>query len=492
MLKKILSIALIAMLLCFAAIPAVSAAGDVSFTLECAKPDYTFTVYRVANFEQTDSTPYGTKYTSLVSDVSSAIMNGDTTKSTESSALLSALDSSQLSGAATVGTYNSSTDGASKLFSNLDKGIYYVKATNYPAGVKSVTNSVFALPYYNETTKAWVNTIDNIDVGAKTTEDTVSLVKEITNSTHNNKNYTDGSLGDTVNFKITSDTAGSDEMTLNSYVFTDTMSRGLTYTENSLGVELQTESGENVKTLTNTEYTVKTTGGNGSDTVITVTLTPATVLASGSEFYDADKVVITYSATINKYAVTGKAGNPNSADKIEYTNKNNVKSITNGNEVYVYTYAVSVNKKDQSNAALAGAKFSLYDSTGTTVIGTGTSTSAGLVNFKKTNGDDVKLAPGSYIIRETEAPAGYNRYVEPITVTVNPTYETVYNSTTNTWVKTTADNGVYSAGDVINSKTVLPATGGMGDMWLYIASALVLVAAAGAFAIHRRKARASK
>ena len=487
MLKKVLSIVLVAMLMCMVAIPAAFAAGNVSFTLDCAKPDYTFTVYKVADYAQSDTNAYETKYDSLVSDISDELLAGDMSNSTATSTLLAALDASPLTGATTVGTY-SSNDGATKTFSNLDKGVYYVKATNFPAGVKSVTNSVFALPYYNADSKTWINTIPAIDLASKVSEDTVELVKTITNSTQNNVNYTDGSLGDTVTFQLKADTAGSDDMTLNSYVITDTMSAGLTFDNSTISVELQNASGERIKALSKTEYTVNANGGNGSDTVITLSLASST-LASGSDFYDAKYVVVNYSATINKYAVTGKAGNPNSADSIIYTNKNDVSSTVQGNKVYVYTYTVNINKMDQSGAALAGAKFAIYDSTGNTLIGNGTSNAQGLVTFTKTNGDAVKLAPGSYIVRETEAPTGYNRYAEDITVTINPTYTSTF--TNGSYVSNTATDGIYTA-DVKNSKTVLPATGGIGDAWMYIAAGLVLVAAAGAFVISRRKARASK
>lgn len=498
MFKKIFSLVLVAMLLCLAAIPAAFAAdvptgetgvGDMNFTLNCSKTGYTFTVYKVADYTQVDSSPYEAKYTSLVADISNSILAGDITNSTATSTLLSALDDSNLTGATTVGTYNSTTDGATKNFTSQDKGIYYVKATNYPAGVRSVTNSVFALPYYNESTKAWVNTIPAIDLAAKVSEDTVTLVKTITNSTQSNVNYTDGSLGDTVNFQLKAKTAGSDEMYLNSYVITDTMSKGLTFNKSTVAVTLQTEGGSTVKTLSSTEYSVSNTGGNGTDTVITITLTPATTLAANSDFYDSDFVVVNYTATINDEAVTGKPGNPNSADNITYSNKNNVSSTVEGNTVYVYTYTVNINKKDQSNANLQGAKFSIYNAAGTTLIGSGTSNAGGLVTFTTAGGDDVKLAPGSYIVRETEAPHGYNRYAEDITVTINPTYTSTF--TNGSYVNTVATDGIYTA-TVKNSKTVLPATGGAGEMWIYIVAGAVALAAVGAFAISRRKARASK
>lgn len=488
MLKRILSLAFAVMLICLTAIPAAFAAGNISFTLQCSKSDYTFTVYKVADFAQVDSSPYETKYVSLVSDVSNAILAGDMSNSTATSTLLAALDASALSGAVTVGTYNSN-DGATKTFSNQDKGIYYVKATNYPAGVQSVTNSVFALPYYDASTKAWVNTIPAIDLAAKTTEDTVSLVKTITNSTKNNANYTDGSIGDTVNFQVKADTAGSDEMPLNSYVITDTMSKGLTFDRSTVSVVLQNANGTPVKTLGTGDYSVTTTGGNGSDTVITLSLTPASTLAADSDFYDSDFVVVTYSATINKYAVTGKNGNPNSADHVTYKNKNNVSSTVAGNKVYVYTYTVNINKMDQSGTKLTGAKFAIYDSTGTTLIGNGTSNANGTVAFTKSNGDAVKLAPGTYIVRETEAPTGYIRYTEDIEVKVNPTYTSTF--TNGSYVSNAATDGIYTA-DVKNPKAILPATGGNGETMIYIAAILVLIAAIGAFVISRIKSRAAK
>ena len=488
MIKKILSLTLIALLMCVMAIPAAFAAGNVSFTLNCSKSDYTFTVYKVADFEQSDTSPYETKYTSLVSDVSSAILAGDMTNSTATSTLLASLDASTLTGAVTVGTYNSN-DSATKTFSNQDKGIYYVKATNYPAGVKSVTNSVFALPYYDANTKAWINTISAINLAEKTTEDTVSLTKTITNSTQNNVNYTDGSLGDTVTFQLKSDTAGSDAMPLNSYVISDTLGKGLTFNQSSVSVELQKTDGTRVKALGTTEYSVNSTGGNGSDTVITVTLTPATALVTDSDFYDADYVVVTYSATINKNAATGKAGNTNSADSITYSNKNDVSATATGNKVYVYTYTVNINKMDQSGTKLAGAKFSIYDSTGNTLLGNGTSNANGLVTFTNTSGEAVKLAPGNYIVRETESPSGYTRYTEDITVKINPTYTSTFIN--GSYVSNAATDGIYTA-DVKNPKTILPATGGSGEMWIYIVSALFCIAAIGALVHSRRKARASK
>ena len=93
----------------------------------------------------------------------------------------------QLAGATIVGTYKVDTDGNSKTFSNLAQGIYYVRATNFPSGVKKVTNSAFALPYYTAE-NGWVYDLDTINLAAKVEEDNPDIEKEITNSTRNNVN----------------------------------------------------------------------------------------------------------------------------------------------------------------------------------------------------------------------------------------------------------------------------------------------------------------
>ena len=157
--------------------------------------------------------------------------------------------------------------------------------------------------------------------------------------------------------------------------------------------------------------------------------------------------------------------------------------------MYVYTYTVNINKMDQSGTKLAGAKFAIYDSTGTTLIGNGTSNANGTVAFSKSNGDAVKLAPGTYIVRETEAPTGYIRYTEDIEVKVNPTYTSTF--TNGSYVSNAATDGIYTA-DVKNPKAILPATGGNGETMIYIAAILVLIAAIGAFVISRIKSRAAK
>ena len=123
--------------------------------------------------------------------------------------------------ATVVGTFTSSAALTSKTL-ELEQGIFYIRATNFPAGVKSVTNSVVALPYFDG--EEWIYSVDDVELAAKVVDEVPETHKTITNSTKNNENYTDVSLGDTVAFSLKSTTAGSSSMRLNSYTVYDDMS----------------------------------------------------------------------------------------------------------------------------------------------------------------------------------------------------------------------------------------------------------------------------
>lgn len=149
-LKKSFALFLITVMLILTAFSSVSAASlldtskKVSITLNCTKPGYTFEVFEVAKLTSTSQNTYETSYKALVDDIKDEVKDGD------SKAILNKLDNlSELpSGVVSYGTFESNTK--TKTFSELEQGIYYVKCTKFPAGVKSVENSVVALPYYGE------------------------------------------------------------------------------------------------------------------------------------------------------------------------------------------------------------------------------------------------------------------------------------------------------------------------------------------------------
>ena len=255
-------------------IPCVSAATSelvttkkVSFTAECSKPGYEFSVYKIADLKTT-SNPYSVKYDVKISsgEVRAAISDGNFSEANRAK-ILNALDKdTALAGASIVGTYKVDTDGASKTFSNMAQGIYYVRATNFPSGVKKVANSAFALPYYTAE-NGWVYNLDTINLAAKVEEDNPDIEKEITNSTQSNVNFTDVSIGDTVEFKIESSVVGAVnnvnvlDFKLNSYVVTDVMSKGLTLNQKSFAVSLEDENDKNLAEIAASDYTVNVADG---------------------------------------------------------------------------------------------------------------------------------------------------------------------------------------------------------------------------------------
>jgi hypothetical protein len=486
---KLLAVVMMLTLL-FAAIPTASAATalktdqKVNISVKCTKPGYTFELFRVADLKSTTATPFKTEYTSLVNSISAEILAGD------SKAALDALDNADLSTAVSQGTFTSSATNTTQSFSNLKQGIYYIKCVKYPAGVTSITNSVLALPYYNN---GWVYSYAEINLASKVADSTPSTEKSITNSTKNNTNYTDVSLGDTVNFKLKNTVAGSNDIKLTTYAVYDDMSAGLTLNKNSFKVTLVDAKGAKVADLTKgTDYKVNVTSeGEGKNTKFNVALTSEYL--EKSDFYtsNAKFVIVTYSTTVNKYAVVGTAGNPNEDVKLEYGNDSGVDSVP-GNKVYVYTYGLKVLKLNEAGNPLAGATFDLYnDKAHTNVIGTGTSDSNGNVIFKNSANEEIKLQSGTYYIVETVAPAGYNVYGKVIDVEIPVQYNSVF--TKGTWVQNAPENGTV---DITVTDTVVffPKTGGFvgfirvaGMACVGISLALVL-----AYFIKKKSAKAAK
>lgn len=487
---KLLAVVMMLTLL-FAAIPTASAATalktdqKVNISVKCTKPGYTFELFRVANLKSTTATPFKTEYKSLINSISAEILAGD------SKAALDALDTADLSTAVSQGTFTSSATNTTQSFSNLEQGIYYIKCVKYPAGVTSITNSVLALPYYNN--GEWVYSYAEINLASKVADSTPSTEKSITNSTKNNTNYTDVSLGDTVNFKLKNTVAGSNDIKLTTYAVYDDMSAGLTLNKNSFKVTLVDAKGAKVADLTKgTDYKVNVTSeGEGKNTKFNVALTSEYLAKSAFYTSNAKYVIVTYSATLNKYAVKGTAGNPNEDVKLEYGNDSGVDSVP-GNKVYVYTYGLKVLKLNEAGNPLAGATFDLYnDKAHTNVIGTGTSDSNGNVIFKNSANEEISLQSGTYYIVETVAPSGYNVYGKVIEVEIPVQYNSVF--TKNTWVKNAPTNGAVEI-TVTDTIVFFPKTGGYvgfirmaGVACVGISLALVL-----AYFIKKKSAKAAK
>lgn len=490
--SKMLTMVMLLTLL-FAAIPTANAASaiktdqKVTINLKCSKPGYTFEVFKVASLTSTTATPFKTEYTSLVADISAEILAGNSQDALNALDAISTLPDTAVS----QGTFVTSATSTSKAFTNLEQGIYYIRCIKYPAGVTSVTNSIIALPYFSN--GAWVYTYPAINLASKVADDTPTTEKVITNSTKNNTSYTDVSLGDAVYFKVKNTIAGSDSIKLTKYAVYDNMSAGLTLDKNSFKVYLADSKNAKIVDLTkDTDYVVSVTSETaGQNTTFNVALTSEYLAKSDFYTSNAKYVVVAYSATLNKYAVKGTAGNPNEDVKLEYGNNSGVDSVP-GNTVYVYTYGIGVNKLDEAGNPLAGATFDLYnDKAHTNVIGTGTSDSNGNVIFKNSANEEISLQSGTYYIVETVAPTGYNVYGKVIDVEIPVQYNSVF--TNNTWVQNAPTNGTVDI-TVTDSIVFFPQTGGFVGFIRVAGFACIGIslALAVAFLIRKKSAKTTK
>lgn len=443
---------------------------NVKISVSCDKKGYTFEMYQVATLDSTTSNPYETKYNSNVPEIANTIKDGNTKDA------LSQLDSIDTlpSGAKSFGTFD--TDEATeKTFTDLPQGIYYIRATEYPADVTKVENSILALPYYTSD-KGWVYSYDTIELAKKVVETPPSTRKEITNSTKDNANYTDVSFNDKIDFRLYNTVTGSKQIKLTTYTVYDEMSKGLSLDSKSFSVYLADKDMNKIADIQKGDYTLNITKAKaGEQTDFNVALSKDYL--AKNDFYENNVayLIVDYSANLNKYAIIGKEGNPNTDTKLEYGNRSKT-SYVEGNTVYVYTYCVGATKYDEKGNKLAGAEFALYktieDATAQqNKIAVGTSDSDGKVVFiaNKSN-NEIRLQSGKYYVVETKAPEGYNLYGKVIEINAEATYnDTIVNGT---YVNQCPDNGIATV-DVTDSKVTLPQTGGHVIYFTFAGIALI-------------------
>ena len=455
--KKILAALLVVMMLAMM-IPFSASAASYSYDIT-GKTGYTFTAYKVADVDTTTGA-----YSSYASDAVKTVLTTATATGIDEAQLLTACNALSADTLANLSSQSIAfTDNSTKTITT-EAGVYYIKVTATPDSVTvtDVTNSVFALPYYNGT--AWVNTVQ-VNAGSKVTDNEPSVVKSFTDADKASKTAITEFIGQNVNLTLTGTVVGSATEPVTAYTFVDTMSEGLEY-QSITSVTLTGGTAAD-RTLSDSEYTYAEGSANND-----FTISLASSVLSSSDFYSYSNVVVKYVAKVDTDAVIGGEGNPNKID-LTYTDSYGVKTIT-GNTVKVYTYNAEVLKVDgNTTQPLAGAGFTLYtDSTCRTVA---------------TNGDEVTtdtdgkaaftgLKAGTYYLKETTAPAGYNLNGTVFTITVS---EDGAGST----------NGVYS--QTVNDYPLTTVnTGGMGTMMFTIGGALLIACAGVLFLVVRRKKNA--
>lgn len=313
------------------------------------------------------------------------------------------------------------------------------------------------------------------------------------------KTESSAQIGQKVNFTLTSKVPDMSEFDTYYFAFKDTMSKGLTFDENSVEVTI----GEQKLTKV-TDFTVTTTNDDTTGAT-NITIEILNMKAAGTAKYTAGAdIKVTYSATLNKDAVVGNTGNTNSA-KVEYQNGPNQEDhgTSNPSITTTRTYPVNVQKHafedNNADSFLAGAKFALSTSKTVPTFTKGEDGSytlensdtnvvrlvgsdatyrvaekndeAGAVTYFTTVGTSATtingLKAGTYYLHEIEAPEGYNKLTAPVKVTITETKGKDGKVTGVTYKVGETDQSTNDTVKVVNKTgSMLPSTGGMGTIGL--------------------------
>ena len=336
------------------------------------------------------------------------------------------------------------------------------------------------------------------------------------------KKVGDFRIGDTVTYQLTSKVPDMTGYNSYTFKFSDTLSKGLDLKE-VLSVKVG-----------NTTLTAKSTGANTyalaydkSNRTLTVTL---------NDFYNSyknrtgDTITVVYTATLNKDAVIGMNPNTNKA-VVEYSNdpKSDGTGKSEPSIVDVHTFDFTIFKyylKDETQTGLANAEFELYKANeagdaadtnakinivdeGNGVYRQATADEAkatGFTSAKIVSDADGKvlvkgLDAGTYYLRETKAPEGYNKLLSDIKVEIKPVYDETTGKLTSYSVDYTY-NGKTTNGAAITNKTdspevavenktgaQLPSTGSKGALMVTLAGIVLFGALTASKAFGKKKAK---
>ena len=332
------------------------------------------------------------------------------------------------------------------------------------------------------------------------------------------KKAEDFGIGDTITYQLTSKVPDMTGYNSYTFKFSDTLSKGLDLKE-VLSVKVG-----------NTTLTAKKSGTNTY--ALAYDQAKRTLTVTLNDFYNSYKnhtgetITVVYTATLNKDAVIGMNPNTNKA-VVEYSNDPTTggTGTSEPSIVDVHTFDFTIFKyylKNETKTALANAEFELYKANG--------EVAGAKVNIKKveegkyrvatpeeiategfksdvivsgTNGKVLVkgLEAGTYYLRETKAPEGYNKLLSDIKVEIKPVYDKTTGKLTSYSVDYTY-NGKTTNGAAITNKTdspevavenktgaQLPSTGSKGALMVTLAGIVLFGVLTASKAFGKKKAK---
>ena len=484
--RKLTSIILLVAMLFLTAMPAF-AAGDNetgskngTITIDNAVKDQTYTIYEILKLESYDAT--SNAYSYKATDAWSNFINSNAIKgvyvNVDTQGYVTWVDG------ASAADFAKAAQKYAKDNSIANQGS--TKATSATVEFANLELGYYLLDSSLGTLCSLDTTNPSVTIEEKNAEPTnVKTVEE--DSTGNYGEKSDADIGQTVNFKSTiTAQAGAQN-----YVFHDKMAAGLTYT----GVTSITLNGTPVDA---SNYTVTAPAADGDTFDVVFTQDFCDTLKAN------DKIVISYTATLNENAVVGGDGNSNTSKlsygEGSYTESSKTKTYTWDVDVFKYANETSEDgeKTETREVPLAGAKFTLSKSAdgtnpialvaeGNNVYRVATADDTDTVTEIETDATGKFTIKGldsdTYYLTETAAPAGYNKLAAPGTIVIGE--NGVVNATTN------APQGVNEVKVLNNTGTELPSTGGMGTTIFYVLGG-VLVVGAGVLLVTKKRMSVEK
>ena len=353
----------------------------------------------------------------------------------------------------------------------LEQGLYLVVEKEAPAGVTAFCDPfIVSLPLYNADGE-WV--YDVVASPKNTVEGQPVVDKKVVND--DGKEITDPStlVGEIVNFEVTA-TVPSGVGTLSKFDIVDTMSKGLTFKDGSVVVKGYRDGNDtNGKIITDLFNSTPTSGDEGVTNILISCKDADTNLKNVYK-----KVVVTYSATVNKDALT--IDNVNNKVGLDYDNTPGIDTSTDTVKVPVYGYKLTKVAGD-NKTGLVGAEFKLYsdkdcrepvqmyDATGKEIESVASQKDGTVVFYVK--GIDTAA---TYYLKEMKAPDGYTLLKDPIEIKISESTKLV------------------SQINIVNTKGFdLPQTGGTGTIIFTVGGIAIMLGAAFLLIRANKKSKAN-
>lgn len=373
-----------------------------------------------------------------------------------------------------VVTTNPETGKSTGVFSGLSLGYYLVDSDMGALCGLTTTN-----PDASVNAKNGIPTIDK-------------QVEEDSTTQYGDSNTAD--IGQTVNFRTTINVHAGAQ----SYILHDKMSNGLTFDPDSVRAEHIIPGVTNTTTPVPAEYFTVETEDLGDDCTFHVVFT--------QDFCDHletnNKVIVYYSAMLNRNAVIAGDGNGNETFLSFGENH-----TSNTDQTTTKTYQFEIVKTDSQNKLIDGAQFRVYDAAeGGTEIGVVPLKDSDEKPVLDANGNPIyrraradeqaanKHVPivvaggkitvvgfdnGTYFLEETVAPAGYNKLTARQKFIISDGN-----------LDATFNDGVFSTGSgvhVVNKTgSMLPETGAMGTL-MFISFGMFVALGTGILLVTKKR-----